>query len=351
MHVDAEDVAEDRLKGIHDALRSMNRQRPPQRAFFPYCARSDLIRCIYGQFSSRQDVFQRWNPVAFPATDFFHDLDDVHQKLHLNRLSKKQSKIGFVSFSGKSVVAVVKINKAGLNEKFVPEIMRGPDVVAPENTPVAVTFCPKEGFNHKTVAGIVIPDYASIKQDDIYIAIHGTSIFKKVRGLITSPGAPIHWFRGNVENFGNGALIKRQVNSLELLSSPSSVLFQFCSLLILSSADSAICIVLSVSMDVATYQNFQTRILQTLSSLRSLDMTDEWAITLQVWDDDYLLTYFNNYTTKQLKDLLDTDQPPTFESLKALEWVEWRRKRHYFSVYIITCDRLIHPEGKRPQRL
>ncbi|KAJ9397409.1 hypothetical protein DTO282F9_5717 [Paecilomyces variotii] len=238
MYVDAEDVAGDRLKGMRDALRSISRQRPLQRAFFPYCARSDLIRCIYGQFASRQDVFQRWNPVAFPASDFFHNLDDGHvrlaygavledrvQKLHLNRLSKKQSKISFVSYSGKSVIAVVKIDKAGLNEKFVPEIMRGSDVVVPDNTPVTVTFCPKEGFNHKTVAGIVIPDYASIKQGDIYIAIHGTSIFKKARGLLTSPGDRLRWCTGNVEFSDNDAPIKRQVNCLELLHNTASHLW------------------------------------------------------------------------------------------------------------------------------
>ena len=51
-------------------------------------------------------------------------------------------------------------------------------VIVPENTHFFIAFTPKEGFSFQNVAGIVIPDYVSIKQGNIYIAVHGTSIFK-----------------------------------------------------------------------------------------------------------------------------------------------------------------------------
>ncbi|KAJ9191014.1 hypothetical protein DTO164E3_9049 [Paecilomyces variotii] len=51
-------------------------------------------------------------------------------------------------------------------------------VIVPGNTHFFIAFTPKEGFSFQNVAGIVIPDYVSIKQGNIYIAVHGTSIFK-----------------------------------------------------------------------------------------------------------------------------------------------------------------------------
>ncbi|KAJ9283570.1 hypothetical protein DTO021C3_8829 [Paecilomyces variotii] len=75
-------------------------------------------------------------------------------------------------------------------------------------------------------------------------------------------------------------------------------------------------------MAVQMHERFQERVLQTLSSLRSLEMSDEWNITLQVWDDEYLLSYFNTYTAEPLKHLLDTHSPPTFEDLKTLDWLD-----------------------------
>lgn len=51
-------------------------------------------------------------------------------------------------------------------------------------------------------------------------------------------------------------------------------------------------------------------------------MSDQWNITLQVWDDEYLLSYFNTYTAEPLEHLLDTHSPPTFEDLKTLDWLD-----------------------------
>ncbi|KAJ9294503.1 hypothetical protein DTO271G3_6771 [Paecilomyces variotii] len=70
------------------------------------------------------------------------------------------------------------------------------------------------------------------------------------------------------------------------------------------------------------YENFQSRVLQTLASLRGLAMTEEWNITLQVWSDEHLSLYFNTHTPDYIKRLLDTDGPPTFDELKAADWIE-----------------------------
>lgn len=52
-------------------------------------------------------------------------------------------------------------------------------------------------------------------------------------------------------------------------------------------------------------------------------MTEEWNITLQVWDDEYLLLYFNTHTPDHIKCLLDTDETPlTFDELKGVDWID-----------------------------
>lgn len=70
------------------------------------------------------------------------------------------------------------------------------------------------------------------------------------------------------------------------------------------------------------YENFKARILQTLVSLRELAMTEEWKITLEVWDDNYLLSYINAYTPDHIKHLLDGEEPPTFEQLMEFNWTD-----------------------------
>ncbi|KAE8311609.1 hypothetical protein BDV41DRAFT_541457 [Aspergillus transmontanensis] len=65
---------------------------------------------------------------------------------------------------------------------------------------------------------------------------------------------------------------------------------------------------------------FEERIRKVIRRMRGHNNCAEWQETLKSWTDEYIVEQMTKWTTPAVKDLLNREEPPTFEDLLAIPW-------------------------------